>query len=417
VGHAVRALSLAVAVWLAVPACASAQAVTQRGFADGSVFVFPQDTPNDATRLVGDVLVREEVFVKPAGWLRLAAGVDLRANTHDQVDDSWAVDVADRAMRRPRVSVRRLAATLTHGPFTVDAGKQFIRWGKADIVNPTDRFAPRDFLNVVDADFLAVSGVRGVLQAHDDSIEGVWVPRFTPSRLPLLDQRWTAIPASAPGVTLVDSGAEFPDGSQAGVRWNHVGAGFEFSASFYDGFNHLPNIEAIPLAISGTSTLVGVARSYPPIRMYGGDGAMPTRWFTVKAEAAYFTSTSASTDEYVLYVVQLERQTGEWVIVGGYAGEATSAHRSTLDFAPDRGMAKSFVARAAYTIDTARSVAFETAVRQNGDGVYAKGEYSHARGEHWRATVSGVAIGGRSDDFLGQYRRNSHVKAALRYSF
>jgi hypothetical protein len=93
--------------------------------------------------------------------------------------------------------------------------------------------------------------------------------------------------------------------------------------------------------------------------------------------------------------------------VAGYAGEAV----------PDRGMTRSVVARASYTIDTARSVAFETAVRQNGDGVYAKAEYFHARGQHWRATVTGVAIAGHSDDFLGQYRRNSHVKAAVRYSF
>ncbi len=32
----------------------------------------------------------------------------------------------------------------------------FIRWGRADILNPTDRFAPRDFMNVIDPDFLPV---------------------------------------------------------------------------------------------------------------------------------------------------------------------------------------------------------------------------------------------------------------------
>jgi len=49
--------------------------------------------------------------------------------------------------------------------------------------------------------------------------------------------------------------------------------------------------------------------------------------------------------------------------------------------------------------------------------VYAKAEYSQARGQHWRTTIAAVAIGGRAGDFLGQYRRNSHVKASLRYSF
>jgi len=72
------------------------------------------------------------------------------------------LDLDDRGVRRPRASLRRATATLTHGPLTIDAGKQFIRWGKADIINPTDRFAPRDFINVVDTEFLAVTGVRAV---------------------------------------------------------------------------------------------------------------------------------------------------------------------------------------------------------------------------------------------------------------
>ena len=54
-------------------------------------------------------------------------------------------------------------------------------------------------------------------------------------------------------------------------------------------------------------------------------------------------------------------------------------------------MTRSLVARASYTIDLVRSLAFETAVRQNGAGVYAKAEYSQARGQHWRATLTGVA--------------------------
>ena len=68
-------------------------------------------------------------------------------------------------------------------------------------------------------------------------------------------------------------------------------------------------------------------------------------------------------------------------------------------------------------MDVNRSIAFEAAVRQNGDGEYLKGEYSHARGAHWRATVSGALIFGEPDDFIGQYNRNSHLTLALRYSF
>jgi hypothetical protein len=404
---------------------AFAQTISQRGFVDGSFFFFPQDAPNDTSTAIGDLLVREEVVVKPSSWIQFAAGGDFRANSHDQVDADWVPDLSDRGARRPRTSVRRLVATLTRGPITIDAGKQFIRWGKADLVNPTDRFAPRDFLNVVEAEFMAVTGARGVVQIGGETIEAVWLPRFTPSRLPLVDQRWTALPPDAPALPLVDGGAVYPDGDQTGVRWGHVGDRLEYSLSFYNGFNHLPVISAelAPARTSGPPAIV-VTRHYPRITSYGADAAMPTAWFTLKAEAAYFTSPNQGSpadqiqaDEYVLYVVQLERQTGEWVIVGGYAGEAITARRSTFQFAPDRGLTRAFVARASYTIDAARSFAIETAVRRNAGGAYLRAEYSQARGQHWRATLSAVGIAGNSDAFLGQYRRNSHVKAALRYSF
>ena len=162
---------------------------------------------------------------------------------------------------------------------------------------------------------------------------------------------------------------------------------------------------------------VDIRRVYPSLRTYGADVALPTKWLTIKGETAYFQSSSASSDEYVLYVVQVERQTGEWLVVGGYAGEVVTLRRALLTFAPDRGMTRSFVGRASYTIDTNRSLAFETAVRQTGDGFYARGEYSQAHGEHWRTTIAAAAIAGHSDDFLGQYRHNSHVTASVRYSF
>ena len=75
---------------------------------------------------------------------------------------------------------------------------------------------------------------------------------------------------------------------------------------------------------------LGLYSAWLPMRMYGGDATLPIRWLTIKGEAAYFTSTSASTDEYMLYVVQLERQTGEWVFVGGVV--PPDANNPTPDF-------------------------------------------------------------------------------------
>jgi hypothetical protein len=131
---------------------------------------------------------------------------------------------------------------------------------------------------------------------------------LTPSRLPLLNQRWTAVPRDAAQFQIVDAGAVFPTGSQTGIRWSRIGTRIEHALSFFDGFNHLPNVDVR----AGPLPSVAVSTFHPPIRSYGADAAMPLRWFTVKGEAAYVTSSSPATDEYVIYVVQVERQTGEW---------------------------------------------------------------------------------------------------------
>jgi hypothetical protein len=145
----------------------------------------------------------------------------------------------------------------------------------------------------------------------------------------------------------------FPTGSQAGVRYGQILDRFEYSVSFYDGFNHLPAIQ--PGGLDPASATIDFMRVYPAIRSYGADAAVPFRWFTLKTEAAAFTSRSSSTDEYVLYVLQVERQTGEWLLIGGYAGEIVTNARAPFAFAPDRGSAgRSSAGRPTQSVRTVR---------------------------------------------------------------
>lgn len=405
--------SLLLLLLFAVPA--SAQEFTYRGFGQLQSTAYPRAAPQDDERVAIEALFRIEPAYRAADWLTLSGSIDARLDTIEQVQRAWRIDVRDRSLQRPALSLRHARATLRKGTLSVDLGKQFVRWGKADILNPTDRFAPRDFLEVTDDEFLAVIGARGQYERSSHSIDFVWVPTFTPSRTPLIGRRWAPIQPQTLGTTgFIDLDPTFPDRSQYGARWNVLGPGFEFSLSYFDGFNHLPQFTAFPL--SGRP-LVALQRTYAPIRMAGADGAVPLRWFTVKGEIASLFTTSDAADDVVVYVVQLERQSGELSLVAGYAGEIVTERRSTFDFAPDRGLTRAFLGRAGYTIGATSDISFEAAVRQNFDGVWLKGQYSEAIGAHWRATIAGTAIGGDERDFIGQYRRNSHLLATLRYSF
>lgn len=388
------------------------QSITQRGFIETRMLAYPQTASGDSGREVGDALLRWEGEYTAKPWLTISSSFDARTDTHRQVARDAAFDVNGRNIQRPALSLRRMSATLHRGKFTAEFGRQFIRWGKTDILNPTDRFAPKDYLSsVVDTDFLGVNAARVTYESGANTIDVVWQPLFTPSRTPLLNQRWTALPAEATGIRIQDAGARYPGGAQYGVRWNHVAAGYEYSLSFFDGRQNLPSFDA---ALTATGASLG--RAYPRLRLYGADTAVPLPWFTVKSEAAYLTSATPGAQEYGLYVVQVERLVREWSFVGGYAGSYTTREPATpLQFAADRGFAKSFVGRAGLTIDANRSTAIETAVRANGS--FLRYEYTHATGQHWRTVAGAAWIRGDVRDFLGQYRRNSYASLAIRYSF
>lgn len=383
-----------------------------RGFMEGKGIFFAREAANDSTQAVGDGRLREEAFYKPNRWFQAAGGIDLRANSYDQVENAWRLDVADRRTLRPVASLRRGSVSLTTSRVTIDVGRQFIRWGRADILSPTDRFAPRDFINVLDTEFLPVFGGRAGLHVGSENVEFV-VTRFTPSRLPVLTQRWTVLPPEAEGLTVLDGGPTYPDRSQRGLRWTHVGS-FELGASYFDGFNHLPNLT--PQVDLETGSLT-IARSYPRLRTVGFEAAVPTRWFTLKGETAFYDSPDDLNDQYALFVVEIERQAGEWLLDLGYAGEAAGDPKGIVSFAAERGLARTVIGRASYTVDPRRTLAVEGALRQDGDGFYAKGEFSQAFGQNLRFTISAVGLGGDRRSFLGQFRDNSHIAASLRLSY
>jgi len=380
---------------------------SQRGFVQSQGTVYPQKAINDSGIVIGEVLIRHESFYKPWPGFQLSGALQFRSDTHHQTERDFRLDWDDRSLQRPMLSLWRASAQYHHKSWTLEAGKQFIRWGRTDIVNPTDRFAPRDFLTVVDNEFLGIYAARATYEHAANTLDVVWSPRLTPSRVPLFNQRWFIPPADAGSFTVE---RDIPNGGQSGVRWSHTGP-VEFAASFYEGFDNNPTFIA-------TQSSSVVRETFAKLRMAGGDVGVPLRLVAIKGEAGWFQSPDHLSDDYVLYVVQLERQTGEWFFVGGYGGQVvTQRGLQSADFNPVRGLTRTILARAGYTIDVNRNIAFETAVRENFDGFWGRVEYSQAYGQHWRLTMGGTLIRGKPTDFLGQYHRNSHVAVTARYSF
>jgi hypothetical protein len=398
--------------WLAL--LAQGQEFSQRGFIEVNGNFYPQTFPIDSTRAIGGMVLRYEPKWHPKPWFTLEASFDGRMNSHQQVARDLHFDWNNRSLQRARLSIRELAAVFRKGNFTFTLGKQFIRWGEADFINPTDRFAPTDLLNLVDQEILPVTAARATYDRGNETFNFVWQPEFTPARVPLVDQRWTFLPPAYYSFDAQDQGPTFPGRYAFGVRWNHSSARYDYSLIYYDGFNCFPDFNA---QVNAPKARLTYSRMYPALRLYGGDLTVPASLFTFKSEAAYYTSSTKNHDEYVLYLLELERQIHEAHIIVGYAGEVVTAHGDALQYLGERGFARGLISHVLYTLDANRSFTLDAFVRQNGASSLIRPAFSQSFREHWRATVGFAWLRGEASDFLGQYHRNSFASAELRYSF
>ena len=159
------------------------QDYSQRGYVESVGVLYPGSAVNDSGHVIGEIHVRHESFFRPWTNFQLAGGIDVKMDSHHQTEREFRFDWQDRSRKRPLLSLRRLSAQYHRAGLTLEAGKQFVRWGRTDIVNPTDRFAPRDFLTVVDNEFLGIEAVRGTYEQGSNTVDVIWSPRLTPAGL------------------------------------------------------------------------------------------------------------------------------------------------------------------------------------------------------------------------------------------
>jgi len=390
-----------------------AQGVSQRGFIEMSGNLYPQIVPDDNAHGISEVRFRYEPKWQPKSWLTFTASVEERVDTHRQDARTLQIDWNNRSLRRPTLSVRQLFTAFKRNNLTLSVGKQFIRWGETDFLNPTDRFTPRDLLTVVDQDVLPVTAARLTYTLGDNTLNFVWQPLFTPGRIPLVNERWTIATETSYRFEVGDLGSKFPGRSSFGARWSRTSAGYEWSLSYYDGFNYFPSLNT---TIDPALARIAFSRSYTSLRLYRGDLALSLPLLTLKSEAACYTSPTNKQDEYVLYVLQAERQIREMQLVFGYSGEVVTAHAGVQQFLGERGFARAVFGRASYALDANRTLTLDVFMRQNGGSALLRAGYSHSFGDHWRASVNYVWLNGNANDFLGQYHRNSFATLGVRYS-
>ena len=150
-------------------------------------------------------------------------------------------------------------------------GKQFVFWGRTDWINPTDNITPWNYTNItaeIEDYRIAVNAVKINWYFGTSSVEFVFVPYFRPNETGM----------EIPGAEAILPEHK-PENWQEGVRFSSGIAGFNFSLSYWRGFDLFP----VVVLEKG-----GMKMEYQPQQVFGIDFDYAIGRFVFKGEGAYF---------------------------------------------------------------------------------------------------------------------------------
>lgn len=204
-----------------------------------------------------------QVSVKPKFTPELSLGLNFRAGWQDNSG-------ADSGSQRWREAYLDWAQEA----WSVRLGRQIISWGRADSLNPTDKFAPKDFTLLSPDDDAQRQGV--------DAANLRW--RVTPHvSVSLVAAQFT--PHLTPQGTLPANlvKPQEPGDTQWGLKLDREGQGVDWSVSLYDGYERFVRY-ALDLSNPKSPQFQG---DFERAKSVGADFAFATGAFTWRGEFSH----------------------------------------------------------------------------------------------------------------------------------
>ena len=331
----------------------------------------------------------------------------------------------------PEGLLREAYLGVRYGTVDVRVGKQIIVWGRADRINPTDNLTPRDFTLLVPDDEdqrFGTAAVRAAYFRGGLSLTAIWLGDFEASEVPL----------RRPPAPLRIQEREPAGGiAQGAVRIEQTGSGVDWSLSYFDGLDTIPDLA---LDAAGLAGPVLVLRSHR-VRVVGVDAATVVGPYGLRGEAAYTFTEDHSGDDpdvknpFLFLVVGGDRTFLEHLnvnvqyvlrVVTGYRSPFAIADPLARDVAIQAALLAnqldhvqhSFSLRVSHRwLHETLEAELAAIVSVDRFGWVLRPRVTYALSDRWRVTVGGDLFGGERLSFFGNLRDNSAALAELRWSF
>jgi hypothetical protein len=310
-------------------------------------------------------------------------------------------------------------------------GKQIVAWGRADGINPTDNLTPRDYtvmLPFEDDQRFGTPAVRlDTFLSQAYTLTAFATPLFEPSKVPLPTAEYRVLERE-PAHTLSNTAG--------GLRLNKVGAGLDWSLSWFRGFSLLPGMRALETALGPVLEL-----QYDRITVYGWDFARNYGRFGFRGEAAYVDTTddagmdASVKNPYLHWIAGVDRtffanlninlqffqrrirNHRDIQIISSPLERNIALQNALIGGQRDRiSSGVTFRVSNKWLNDTLEAEVFAVANIRRDDGLL-RPLVTYAFSDTWKGTLGAEIYRGAADTEFGSLKSNRGAFAELRYGF
>jgi len=195
----------------------------------------------------------------------------------------------------PKIDLRQSYMDIYLDSADIRIGKQQIVWGKADGVSITDVISPKDLGEFLLPDFeeirIGIQALKVDYYMGDNTLEFVWVPTFTPNKIPDENSIWYVQPVF-PTTNIHYFKEDVPANlanSEAFLKYSAITSAIDYEIMVGYMWDDDPTMH-VNQTIDPTSELsLTVTQKHHLLRLGGGSFSTTIAGYVVRGEAAYYT--------------------------------------------------------------------------------------------------------------------------------
>ena len=352
-----------------------------------------------------------------------------------------SAEFLENSTRRPFFTFAEAKVASYGNICELQLGKQLFNWGTADGYNPTDDLNPTDFLDLPTSDAIGVPALSLFRYGDPIDFQFVYVPFFTPSRLPPEDNRWFGNFTEATRnfrellqfePVLILEGRELPaknfENSQLGIRLSSstLLSGWDLALSYYWGHDSIGVFRGELSLPEVRLTLI-----HPEYQEIGVSFSTTFGSWEIHGEGSYhLTDDNAKDDDYLQYVIGANYAIysdpfnlfEEIRILLEYAGESTTlAKPFPNEFSGSgqyiRPFDNSLLGNLSFKVSEYTHIDVSGALNIHDGDYFLQAVFEHKIFESMKLHIDVIFYDGSGDDFFARWKGNNRVSLTALYFF